>query len=205
MGQIITFYTKEELHMNKRITPDYVNDIRQDRYSIDNAVEKIFRECGIDGYPINVFRIAREFNFDIMYGKFKQENIYGAIWDGNSELEIGEKKSKRFILINADDSKERQLFTIAHELGHFVLHCTDQANFFERYHGGQDQSSEAKQIEDEADFFAASLLMPRKEFKKYIDQHKNLRKNELLAKICADFWVEQEAAKRRLDELGIIL
>lgn len=205
MGQVVKFYTKEEMDMSKRFTPEYVNDIRQNRYNTDNAVEKIFQECGIAGYPINVFEIARKLNFDIMYGKFRHESIYGAIWDGDEELEIGGKRSKRFILVNAEDSKERQLFTIAHELGHFVLHCTDQANFFERYHGGDSQPPKAKEIEDEADFFAASLLMPRKEFKSYIEKNRSLKKDALLSKICSDFWVEKEAAKKRFVELGIAL
>ena len=203
MGKILRIYANEEVRMSKRFTPDYVNDIRHDRYNMDNAIEKILSECGIDGYPINVIKIARELNFDIISGKFKQRNVFGAMWDGSDEIKIGNRSSKRFILYNVDDSKERQMFTIAHELGHFMLHCNDKENFFERYHGDAEQGEQEKQIEDAADFFAASLLMPRKEFKKYVESNNGLDRDKLLDKICNDFWVEKEAARRRLDEVGI--
>lgn len=205
MGKILKIYANEEIRMSKRVTPDYVNDIRHDRYNTDNAVEKIFAECGIEGYPINVIKIARMLNFDIIPGKFKQNNVYGAMWDGSDEIKIGNRSSKRFILYNAEDSKERQMFTIAHELGHFMLHCNDSENFFERYHGDGGQGEREKQIEDAADFFAASLLMPRKEFKKYIEINRGLGKEKLVDKICNDFWVEKEAVDRRLSEVGIEL
>ena len=45
--------------------------------------------------------------------------------------------------------------------------------------------------------------MPRKEFKKYVESNNGLDRDKLLDKICNDFWVEKEAARRRLDEVGI--
>src|SRR5690606_15091493 len=55
---------------------------------------------------------------------------------------------------------ERQRFTIAHEIGHLVLHRHLQAAFQcskQEVHYSQDN---AKQMEREADNFAANLLMP---------------------------------------------
>lgn len=60
------------------------------------------------------------------------------------------------IIFNTDDSSARQRFTIAHELGHFVLgHGTsprDTSNVF--------SSSAGSPIERAANQFAAHLLMP---------------------------------------------
>jgi len=55
---------------------------------------------------------------------------------------------------------ERQLFTLCHEVGHYMMHCAIE--------GGQDGESipqdEAKKMEKEADAFASGLLMPDADF-----------------------------------------
>lgn len=64
------------------------------------------------------------------------------------------------ILYNENASDERQRFTIAHELGHFVLHRQSQTAFncsTESIYSGSDNLA---QIEREADDFASNLLMP---------------------------------------------
>ena len=103
--------------MSKKNTPGYVKEIRRNQYSMDGNIQKIFEECEITSYPINVFQIARKLEFDIIYGKFKQENVYGVMWDGNEPLTVGGKQTYRVILLNKEDSLERQAFTVAHEIG----------------------------------------------------------------------------------------
>ena len=64
------------------------------------------------------------------------------------------------IFYNDKARPERQRFTLAHELGHFVLHRQIQAKFNcdkESIYTGADT---LKQIEREADEFASNLLMP---------------------------------------------
>lgn len=64
------------------------------------------------------------------------------------------------ILYNAEARPERQRFTIAHEIGHFVLHRTAQTRFncdSESVYTGIDTLTH---YEREADDFAANLLMP---------------------------------------------
>lgn len=189
--------------MCKMVTPEYVKDMREGRYTMTACIDKIFKECHIETYPINVFRIARLLNFDIIYGKFKKDSVYGAMWDGSEEVSVGNKKSKRFILLNADDSDERKAFTVAHELGHFFLHCNDNQNFYERYHSNGSQSTQQRKIENEADFFAANLLLPEFVFMNYINLHKNLSRRKLSSKICKDFMVEEETVSKRFEELGV--
>ena len=57
----------------------------------------------------------------------------------------GELRGTR-IIVNRDRHRVRQRFTIAHEIGHFVLHTA---------HGA------TAQVERQADAFAAALLMPQ--------------------------------------------
>lgn len=64
------------------------------------------------------------------------------------------------IFVNPDAGPERRRFTIAHELGHFVLHRARQGSFRcdkESVHFGLDT---AAVIEREADEFASNILMP---------------------------------------------
>lgn len=64
------------------------------------------------------------------------------------------------IFVNPKARPERKRFTIAHELGHFILHRASQAVFNcdkENIYSGIDT---LKEIEREADDFAGNLLMP---------------------------------------------
>lgn len=64
------------------------------------------------------------------------------------------------IFYNDKARQERQRFTLAHELGHFVLHRNSHASFNcdkETIYTGADT---LKLIEREADEFASNLLMP---------------------------------------------
>lgn len=72
------------------------------------------------------------------------------------------------IWVNAEEAKQwppRRRFTIGHELGHWYLHQQGQTALFCR-HGqvdGEDEGAERPPlptIEEEANYFAAALLMP---------------------------------------------
>ena len=66
---------------------------------------------------------------------------------------------ERRIYVNRDEPALRQTFTVAHELGHKILHpdwvATDDYRVYRRGNQVQDEH------ETEANAFAASLLMPR--------------------------------------------
>ena len=75
------------------------------------------------------------------------------------------------IWVNAAEARQwppRRRFTIGHELGHWILHQREQTSLFCR-HGqvddgagddGQHKRPELPLIEEEANHFAAALLMP---------------------------------------------
>ena len=71
-----------------------------------------------------------------------------------------ENENEWGIFVNPKARPERRRFTIAHELGHFILHRPIQPSFQcdkESVYTGIDT---LKQIEREADDFASNLLMP---------------------------------------------
>lgn len=100
------------------------------------------------------------------------------------------------IFYNAKARPERQRFTLAHELGHFVLHRDSHASFNcdkESIYTGADT---LKLIEREADEFASNLLMPGDLLRqritgKRIDFH-------LLRELAKEFGVSLEAMCIRL-------
>ena len=100
------------------------------------------------------------------------------------------------IFVNPKARAERRRFTVAHEFGHFVLHRAMQPTFNcdkESVYSGIDA---LKQIEREADDFAANLLMPGNMLRdrigdKRIDIH-------MLGDLAKEFGVSLEAMCIRL-------
>lgn len=75
------------------------------------------------------------------------------------------------IYLSTDTSEIRDRFTIAHELGHYVVHF-----LWPRHHKGRDIEAMtagrygSDRIEWEANWFAAAFLMPEKEFRAKMDE-----------------------------------
>lgn len=103
--------------------------------------------------PIPVVEIAEQNGVDVVFAEF------GAHSDAVAGFCDFEDKQ---IVVNDADSFGRKMFTIAHELGHWVLH----RGFFEREPGKyavlpRFQKPEKNPFEQEANCFAAELLVPR--------------------------------------------
>ena len=118
---------------------------------------------------------------------------------GSSEgalVQNSENKAEWGLFVNPNTRVERRRFTIAHELGHFVLHRSVRPEFQcdkESVHSGIDT---LKKIEREADDFASNLLMPGNLLRtridgKHIDFH-------LLGELAKEFNVSLEAMCIRL-------
>lgn len=83
--------------------------------------------------------------------------------DGTSGVLIRDQAGVVTIGVNALHHPNRQRFTIAHELGHFVLHGDQPGVFVDglMVHFRADRSSESSDPREiEANAFAAGLLMP---------------------------------------------
>ncbi|MDH2505915.1 ImmA/IrrE family metallo-endopeptidase [Acinetobacter baumannii] len=84
--------------------------------------------------------------------------VYSATLPSNISGEIKETDGITIIKINRHDTKQRQRFTLAHEIAHFLLHKHLLSN------GIVDdvlyRSSQSNAIEAEANRLAADILMP---------------------------------------------
>lgn len=85
----------------------------------------------------------------------------------------------------------RDNFTIAHEIGHFILHsqCGVRPGSFARYG--------STRLEWEANWFAAAFLMPKNEFCRIC------KTNNSNIAIAAHFNVSEQAVQIRKNDLGI--
>lgn len=113
------------------------------------------------------------------------------------------KDDKPFIMFNENESEQRQRFTIAHELGHFLLHKKTSL-FIDKtdivlYRNSESATGELLK-EREANAFAASLLMPKSFLENEI---KSPRTNKnIVSYLASKFNVSELAMSFRLSNLG---
>ncbi len=189
--------------MAKKNTVEYVSDIRKNCKSISSAVDKILNECKITTPPIDVSIIANSMGIDLFGASFREDNLLGIIVDADKPIEPFD--SKRFIAVNnsPNNYRTRRIFTIAHEIGHYILHCNDSLNYFERHLIGDGNSHSF--AERQTDYFAACLLMPQSMFKREFDKVKNVSDiNEIIVHLKKTFNVSTKSVVRRLAELNLI-
>lgn len=117
---------------------------------------------------------------------------------------------RRQIWVDANEARQwprRRRFTIAHELGHWVLHRDEQRSLFCRHgsieDGGRPKSAAPTQpperpplpaIETEANAFAAALLMPAELLRR---RYRELS-GDRFEQLCTEFGASGAAMSRRL-------
>lgn len=98
---------------------------------------------------------------------------------------------KNIILVNAEDSHARKNFTAAHELGHYLLGHGDDDEYTVLLRNPDDMVKTP--IEQEANYFAANLLVPESFLREYLDNYPRVT-DQQLAKV---FGVSAEVIRYR--------
>lgn len=111
--------------------------------------DETLQQAGIESVPVDLARIA---DYLFLYvGEMALEGIEGCL---KTDGKIGG------VLINKNvPDRRRRRFTLGHEIGHFVLH-KDRYDFADTANEIANFSSSLAEIECEANFFSARLLMP---------------------------------------------
>jgi Zn-dependent peptidase ImmA (M78 family) len=108
-------------------------------------------------------------------------------------------------------SEVRRRFTVAHEIGHFILHrleneiFVDTTSFKGMYRDEKSATGEIKQ-EREANAFAAALLMPRERVKEEIDKlpfDLSDESENAIEKLAGIFKVSTQAMMYRISNLNL--
>lgn len=98
------------------------------------------------------------------------------------------------IRINKNHNSRRQRFTVAHELGHYIMHRNKSESFTDEIFF---RTEKKDVIEYRANAFASQLLMPEKRVRKAISEGERN-----LGKLSERFNVSSLAMKVRVQELG---
>lgn len=158
--------------------------------------DRVLRASGAE-VPVDVERIARAHGLEVTYRPM-EETVSGM-------LVIKERRA--IACINARHHPHRRRFTLAHELGHYLLH-REQARVFidaspiffrdERASEGTDHR------EVEANRFAASLLMPEAALRELVGTGPlDLFDERAVQRLAMRFGVSPQAMTIRLAMLGL--
>lgn len=113
---------------------------------------------GAYSIPIDVSKIAKQLDIKVIIDDLSSSRLSGFAYQKNGEKIIG---------VNEFESDERKRFTIAHELGHLLLHKNsvsyDQGGIMMFRDGHSSEGIDQKEVQ--ANRFAAELLMPEQDIR----------------------------------------
>jgi predicted transcriptional regulator len=152
--------------------------------AIQSQAERLLRTAGTDREPIDLRDVVSALNLSL---------VHSAREPFSPEASLVPCGDTHAIVLRGAGDERRRRFTIAHEIGHFVLHPERVAP--ER--GGT--VNEAMKIQErEADRFAAELLMPEHLVRKAVqDEGADVRR------LAERFEVNEQAMTVRLRRLGL--
>lgn len=128
------------------------------RIEIEEHAREILKAHDLYRIPVDPVVLANHLGIKVNNAKFSEDNLSGLVAKRGNHIQI---------LVNQSDQGYRKRFTIAHEIGHFLLHLQDkdgefadhEADLFRMEPGEEVQATAPRQREVEANRFAAALLM----------------------------------------------
>ena len=159
---------------------------------IERRAHQTLIEHGMYSIPVDPVVIANRLGIRVSNAVFSDSSLSGM---------IAQRGDKKLLLVNDSDSAERKRFTIAHELGHSILHLNNEGEFVDSamdlFRAESSPNEQPYYQEVEANAFAAALLMDAELVKKFWDSCKSLN---AMAKA---FMVSETAMGIRLNTLGL--
>lgn len=147
--------------------------------------------------PVPVKRLVRLVGAELAYQPY----------DGDVSGMLLRRDGRTIIGINSTHARTRQRFSIAHEIGHVLLHEKESFHI-DKIHPlrfRDKRSSTGKDVpEIEANQFAAELLMPEEFIARDLAQYANVDLELAIAKMAENYEVSEQAMTIRLTSLGHI-
>lgn len=180
----------------------------QRREAIERQAESVLERTGQTHGRVDVFEVAKRLGA-IVRTQDMEDAISGVLIV---------QQNQKFILVNQAQAEVRQRFSVAHELGHLVLHDTSADRMFvdgsmRLYQRVGHPSSEAYRSPDshttpdeerEANHFAAAILMPEPSVRAYVFGKNVGLEEDLIQEMADHFCVSVQAMSIRLQRLNIL-
>lgn len=170
---------------------------------IEQKADALLDKIGYTGGELDVIHAARVLGFVVGISALPKWDDGFILVDHAKERihELVGVMTDKVIGVNSDRDLQKKRFIIAHEIGHYELHCDkDDGVLYARREDRKGKDAE----ENDADYFAACLLMPRKYFKeKYDDlKSKGLTEDDIFTLLQKYFNTPYESIERRLIEVA---
>lgn len=175
------------------------NDTVENRMILE--ANELLEKFGSENPPVQVDRLAESLGIRIVYKPYEDgDDVSGMLYRGEDRPVIG---------VNSAHHIHRQRFTIAHEIGHFVLHDgmmyvdTPTVRFRDSISGLAIDNEEI-----EANGFAAELLLPRKFLERSLEslfQKKIRDRKAIIEKLSLEYKASAQTVEFRLKNLGVLL
>jgi len=176
------------------------------RRQIKLKADELRQKSGASKLPINVQAIAELLGIKVSFQPFKPE-LSGVLLKEEARTILG---------VNSAHAPTRQRFTIAHEIGHYVLAhkgeiFVDQTVRRQAVTIRRDDKSSlgTDSNEMDANAFAAELLMPEELLSTAVQKHlkkvEDIDPETLVSCLAREFDVSPEAMQYRLTNLGMFI
>lgn len=167
--------------------------MRVRRRKIEHLVEQVLKDWQVKRPPVPVKKIAQRLDLDLQFYSFDKEEFSGILVREGKKSVLG---------VNASHHPNRQRFTIAHEIGHFLLHEGDRV-FVDRSYNVSLRSSTSSlgtDVEEiEANTFASLLLIPERFLSKDLEASElDLEDKIAIAHLARRYRVSAQAMTLRL-------
>ncbi len=164
---------------------------------IERNAENVRDECNVTDYGFkDIFEASEKLGYRTIRYPITAEAFLGFAMI---------KDSERIIFSNSSIILSREIFSVAHEIGHQRLHLSEKGRMLIK----DDDFFDRDESEIEANYFAACLLMPREKIEKFV--RLELKDKDVtnwdgleIAKIQTVFNVSYDMALIRLRSLNIL-
>ena len=123
---------------------------------IERNAENVRDECNVTDYGFkDIFEASEKLGYRTIRYPITAEAFLGFAMI---------KDSERIIFSNSSIILSREIFSVAHEIGHQRLHLSEKGRMLIK----DDDFFDRDESEIEANYFAACLLMPREKIEKFV-------------------------------------
>jgi Zn-dependent peptidase ImmA (M78 family) len=167
--------------------------MRVRRRKIEQLVQEVLAKYHVKEPPVPVDDLAHKLGLEIESRRFADEEFSGILIREGSSAIVG---------VNASHTPTRQRFSIAHEIGHYLLHEGNRIFIDRTYNVSlrNRESSLGTNVEEiEANTFAASLLVPEHFLMDDPDaEHIDMEDDHTIKRLARKYRVSPQAMTYRL-------